>query len=116
MQKQQKLHWLLLISLLILGRSGVSGAQEACESVAQIISAQGEIRVNKILIDNATASRNQLTVCVGDTISAGQLSRAAIAIFDTETVIRIDQNTELRLTSPPAKDPSFLELFKRTCE
>ncbi|MGB7452357.1 MAG: FecR family protein, partial [Lysobacterales bacterium] len=112
MQKQQKLHWLLLVPLLILGQSGVSRAQEACESVAHIISAQGEIRVNKILIVNATASRDQLTVCVGDTISAGQLSRAAIAIFNTETIIRIDQNTELRLTSPPAKDPSFLKLFK----
>lgn len=111
-QLLQKLQWFLLVPLLILGLYRVSGAQEACESVAQIISAQGEIRVNRILIDNASASRDQMTICVGDTISAGQLSRAAISIFDTETVIRIDQNTELRLTSPPTKDPSFLRLIK----
>ena len=112
MQKRQKMHWLLCLSLAILSLSRLSWAQDSCESVAQIISAQGEIRVNKVLIDNATASRDRLTVCTGDIISAGQLSRAAIAILNTETVIRIDQNSELRLTSPPDKDPSFLKLFK----
>jgi tetratricopeptide (TPR) repeat protein len=100
----------LLLCLLTLPQ--LSPAQESCEPVAQIISAQGEIRVNGVLIANSEASRDRLTVCTSDIISAGELSRAAIAILDSETVIRIDQNSELRLTALPAKDPSFLRLVK----
>lgn len=112
MQKKQELFCQCWLSLLVLTFPQLAGAQESCEPIAQIVSAQGEIRINQITIDNASASRERKDVCAGDLISVGELSRAAIAILNTDVVVRIDQNTELRLHASPIKDPSFLELLK----
>ena len=112
MQEQQKMRVLFCLSVLLLALPRLSEAQNACDPVAQIVSAQGEVRINGSKIDNAAASRDRRSVCAGDLIGVGDLSRASIAIVDTDTVVRIDQNTELRLHVSPIEDPSFLELLK----
>ena len=98
--------------LLIPTLANDTWAQESCDPVAQIVSAQGEIRLNGIILINENAVRERTLICVGDLISAGELSRAAIAILNTDAVVRIDQNTELRLNVEEVSDPSSLELLK----
>jgi tetratricopeptide (TPR) repeat protein len=112
LKKQQQMRVLCWLSLLFLTLPRFGGAQGVCDPVAQLVSAQGEVRINGSRIDNAAASKGRQNVCAGDLISVGGLSRASIAILDTDTVVRIDQNTELRLHVSPIKDPSFLELLK----
>lgn len=112
MQKNQQLLWLCWLSLVFLALPANLWAQGTCNPVAQIVSVQGEIRLNGDVLDNAAAMRTYTNICVGDLISAGQLSRATIAILNTDAIIRIDQNTELRLNVEEIADPSFLEVLK----
>jgi len=112
MQKNQQLLWLCWLSLVVFALPANLWAQGTCNPVAQIVSVQGEIRLNGDVLDNAAAMRTYTNICVGDLISAGQLSRATIAILNTDAVIRIDQNTELRLNVEEIADPSFLEVLK----
>lgn len=112
MQQEKQLPCLRWLALMVLTLPVTVWAQGSCTSVAQIVSVQGEIRINGIVLDNAKAMRERTDICVGDLVSAGQLSRATIAILKTEAVIRIDQNSELRLNVAEIADPSFLELLK----
>lgn len=112
MQNDQQLPWLCWLPLFFLTLPVGIVAQESCNPVAQIVSAQGQISLNGNILDNSIAMRNRTNICVGDLISAGDLSRAAITILNSDAVVRIDQNTELRLNVEEISDPSFLELLK----
>ena len=112
MQEQQKLLRLCVLTILLMALPMLAQAQEECQPIAEILSAQGEIRINGTLIDNAAASRDRLRVCAGDIISSGELSRASLAILTTDAVLRIDQNTEFRINTQRDTDRSLLELIK----
>ncbi len=112
MLEQKEILRLCILTILLMAHSMSTRAQEACQPIAEIISAQGEIRINGAIIDNATASRNRLRVCAGDLISSGELSRASLAILTTDAILRIDQNTEFRINIERDKDRSLLDLIK----
>ncbi len=74
--------------------------------IAEIVSAQGDIELNKVPATLADA------ICPGDVIKVGPRSRAAIVILETDTVLRIDQDTELRMRSISPQGVSLLDLLQ----
>ncbi len=75
--------------LIAWATSSATYAQTGCEiPVARVVSAQGDVR-----LDQTTASIDD-SVCPGVVIRVGQNSRAAVLVFEQNTVLRIDQNTD----------------------
>ena len=105
-------HWakFLLASSFVLCIGVVNSYAQNCDSnqaVAKIVSMQGEVTVNQ-----AQAHPERL-VCRGDLIEVGELSRALVKLFSTETTLRIDQSTHFRVLDEPVREQkSFLELLK----
>ncbi len=74
--------------------------------IAEIVSAQGNLELNKAPAKLADV------ICPGDVVKVGPRSRAAIVILETDTVLRIDQDTELRMRSVSPEGVSLLDLLR----
>ena len=74
-------------------------AVEPCEPiVGRLASAQGQVEVQRASGQGWQAVELDMTLCQGDTVRAGEYSRAAIALIN-ETVLRIDQRSAIRLVN-----------------
>ena len=80
--------------------------------VAKIVSAQGTIELKEAAAEVWRQGKLNALVCPGDSIRVGERSRGAIVLLDTDAVLRIDQNTELRVPEPPQEDRSLLSLLR----
>ncbi len=84
-----------------------SPANALCANpVAEIVSAQGAIVLNTAPAGLADS------ICPGDVVKVGPRSRAAIVMLETDTVLRIDQDTELRMRGVSPKGASLLDLLR----
>lgn len=97
------------ISLCLWLMFGLADAAARCEpqnAVARIVSVQGMIQLN-----DAPAALDAL-ICPGDTLLTGPRSRGAVRLLNTETVLRIDQLSQLRILDPPRENHSLMDLIK----
>ena len=103
-------------------RSGMVGAlwllaagwaHAACETaVGRFVSITGSVDVQPSNGESWTAAKLDTRLCEGDTIRVGERSRAAVALIN-EAVLRIDQNTAMRLVdiTPQEEETSLLDVF-----
>jgi tetratricopeptide (TPR) repeat protein len=94
--------------------AGVAMAAESCQTVAgHLATAEGQVDVQR---SGASAWREGLlgsALCKGDTVRAGANSRATVVLVN-QAVLRIDQNTAMRLDNITGvtEERSSLSLIK----
>jgi tetratricopeptide (TPR) repeat protein len=110
MRIRQQLGWIILFFTLV----PVSGAAQstACDPwAAKIASVQGNVEAKR----SDTADWRAVTLneiyCPGDQIRVGDKSRAGI-ILANETLVRLDANSAIKLTSIEKETFSLVELFR----
>jgi Tfp pilus assembly protein PilF len=92
---------------------GNAFANDGCEPrVGDLVSAEGVVEVQR---DQSTTWQRAVLnarLCRGDTIRVGARSRAAVALIN-DAVLRLDQNTTLRLLNvgEAEEEESFLDLL-----
>ena len=103
------------VFLSIAGFSFVAPSARALEScepiVGQLASVEGEVGVQRADTPRWQPAAMGDQLCEGDSVRAGQRSRAAISLI-SEAVLRLDQNTTLQLVDITAEPEqrSFLDL------
>lgn len=98
---------LLLVWLIPLG---ATAAAECSPWAARIVSVQGEIEVKRANTSIWQPVNRNDTFCAGDSIRIGDHSRAAITLAN-ETLLRLDQNSAIKLTQFEPERPSILEFI-----
>ena len=78
------------ISFLLLIVNNVDACEDG-DAIGRIIGMNGVITVND------THTRIDATLCLGDVIQTGPNSRADVKLLESNTVFRIEQQSELRL-------------------
>ncbi len=100
----------IFVILLIAGRAR---AAESCEPLAgQIVTVEGRVEIQRAKDETWLRAELEDPVCQSDTIRVGERSRATVALIN-DAVLRIDENTTLRLLSvaEEEEEPSLLGLF-----
>ncbi len=94
----------LMGAILLAPMLGLSvQARAACDEVGQFVSIQGRVEVQGAGTGKWTSPATDSDLCEGDTIRAGELSRAEVALIN-DSVLRIDQNTTIRLVDIAEKE------------
>jgi tetratricopeptide (TPR) repeat protein len=105
----------MMITLLVGALAWTPGhAVAACQPVAgKFVSVQGTVEIMGSTSPEWRGGKLDEPLCQGDTIRVGQRSRAAVALVN-DAVLRIDQNTTLRLLDIAVQEQkrSWLELVK----
>ena len=106
----------VVAALWILLNATSASAQPRCEQpVARIVSAEGNILVRPssgMLIVTIVAGA-QGDICAGESVQAGRRSRAAVLLLNSNQIIRLDQNTTIRvLPETPAERRSLIDLLQ----
>ena len=104
---RQNLGILLLVWLAPLS---TTAAADCKPWAARIVSVQGEIEVKQASTSNWHPVNRNDTFCPGDSIRVGNNSRAAI-VLTNETLLRLDQNSAIKLTQFETELPSILEFI-----
>jgi tetratricopeptide (TPR) repeat protein len=89
-------------------------AAEPCEPVVgKLVSVEGRVELQRSGASTWSTAQLQDTLCQGDTVRAGERSRAAVALLN-EAVLRIDQSSALRLVNLTANEEerSLLSLIR----
>jgi len=87
-------------------------AVASCEKwAAKIASVQGKVEAKRTNTSSWQAVKLNDTFCPGDQIRVNTNSRAAIVLVN-ETLLRLDQNSAIKLTAIKPKAPSLIELLK----
>jgi len=103
--------WSTLAALVLISLPGLVHA--ACEaSVGKFVSITGSVDVQSSGGNAWSGAKLETRLCEGDTIRVGERSRAAVSLINN-AVLRIDQNTAMRLIdiSPEDEEQSLLDLF-----
>ncbi|MGH8509000.1 MAG: FecR family protein, partial [Gammaproteobacteria bacterium] len=103
-----------LIALALWQQAYPIYAAEACEQPAgRFASIEGAVEVQGAEGQGWQAAKLDHRLCEGDTIRVGEHSRAAVYLVN-EAVLRIDQNTTMRLLdlSEKPEERSLLEIIK----
>lgn len=103
--------WGAFAVLVFISLSGLVHA--ACEtSVGEFVSITGSVGVQSAGSSSWADAKLETNLCEGDTIRVGERSRAAISLINN-AVLRIDQNTAMRLIdiTPEDEETSLLDLF-----
>src|SRR5512147_1630748 len=83
--------------LVLISLSGVVRAAESCASiVGQLVSVEGRIEIQHPTTSAWLPGRLNDALCQGDLVRAGERSRATVQLIN-QAVLRIDQNTAMRL-------------------
>jgi len=101
--------WIILLVLAIPAL-----ATEGCEvTVGRLATLEGQVEVQKTGMASWQPGKLDDTLCQGDTVRAAERSRATVVLVN-EAVLRIDQNTAMRLDniSGVAGERSALSLLK----
>ena len=96
----------LSIMCCLYSNAGQAADCENGEAVARMVSVQGTVTRNQ-----HPAALDDL-ICAGDVLRVGPFSRAALSMLATETIVRIDQESVLRLPPPTRREQSLLDLLK----
>ncbi|HEX6143637.1 MAG TPA: tetratricopeptide repeat protein, partial [Geminicoccaceae bacterium] len=102
----------LAVASLLITTTGHAQSPDPCEPIAgEMVSLEGEVEVQRSDAASWRAAALGQTLCEGDSVRAGALSRAAIALVN-EAVLRVDENTTLRLIDivPEEEGTSLLQL------
>ncbi|MGB0128113.1 MAG: FecR domain-containing protein, partial [Rhodocyclaceae bacterium] len=86
-------------------------AQECGQAAGHVVSIQGRLELRRPGQPDWQAARRGAQVCPGDAIRAQPLSRAALKLAN-ETVLRLDQDTNLTITGGEDGKASFIELVR----
>ena len=102
--------------LISIGNASPAHGEARCSSpVGELVSVQGTIEVADDLANEVapvwTAAGLNQPLCVGALIHVGDRSRAEIALAN-QTKLRIDQNTEVRLTRITDQGKSLLSILR----
>ena len=100
------------MSLVTLTVTGV--AQAACDAaVGRFISIEGSVSVQSVEGGRWQDAKLSRHLCEGDSIRVGERSRAAVALIN-DAVVRIDQNTAMRLLdiNKEKSERSWLDLLR----
>ena len=103
----------LFFSLLFQVHSPVFAQTTCREAAGRFASIEGRVQIRGDEQDAWRAAKPAAPLCKGDTIRVGELSRAAIVLVN-EAVLRLDQNTTMRLVDISGKkeDRSLIEVAK----
>jgi len=100
------------VALVLISLSGLIHA--ACEApVGQFVSITGSVSVQPSGGSSWSTAELETRLCEGDTIRVGERSRAAVSLINN-AVLRIDQNTAMRLIdiTPEDDESSLLDLIR----
>lgn len=89
--------------------TAVLAAEPCADPVGRVVSVQGTVTLQREPGRSWRQASLDQKLCTGDQIRVGDRSRAAVVLLG-DGVIRIDQNTTLRLARVEPKSPSLLEL------
>jgi len=106
------------VSGLLLALLTVTDAMAACDSVAgRLATIEGQVTLQAAGTSAWQAAVLDQSLCKGDTVRTGERSRATVVLVN-QAVLRIDQNTAMRLDniSGEAEEKSFLSLLKGTLQ
>jgi len=101
-------------ALLVFSFAGSLFAAEACDVVVgRLATVEGRVELQRSGASGWQAGALDSELCQGDTVRAGERSRATVALVN-QAVLRIDQNTAMRLDniSGVTEERSTLSLFK----
>ncbi len=104
----------VLLAVVVLFATERIVAQEICaESAGRFGSIEGSVDVQRDQAEGWDAATLDVRLCEGDTIRVGEQSRAAVYLIN-EAVLRLDQNTTLRLVDITNQDEerSWLDLIE----
>ena len=104
----------LLVAFILCKLAVPTHAEELCQVQAgHFASIDGTVEVRRGDNESWKKAARDTPLCVDDAIRVGERSRAAVYLLN-EAVLRIDQNTTLRLLkiSSKEKEPSWLDLVK----
>jgi tetratricopeptide (TPR) repeat protein len=101
------------ILLLFLLVANISAAEPCATVVGRLATLEGKVEVQRTGSPNWQAGVLGGDLCQGDTVRAGASSRATIALIN-QAVLRVDQNTAMRLDniSGVTEERSVLSLFQ----
>lgn len=104
---------LLIVMVLAQFHSPVFAQASCKEPAGRFASIEGQVQVRGDEQQAWQAAKPVDRLCKGDTIRVGELSRAAVVLVN-EAVLRLDQNTTMRLVDISGKkeDRSLIELAK----
>ena len=100
--------------LMFVSLSGVTRAAESCTSVVgHLVSVEGRIEIQHASAPAWSTGTLNDALCQGDLIRAGERSRVTVQLIN-QAVLRIDQNTAMRLDNVTARkeERSALSLLK----
>ncbi len=103
--------WFTVTALVLVALPGL--VQAACDtSVGKFVSITGSVDVQSTGGSAWATAKLETRLCEGDTIRVGERSRAAVSLINN-AVLRIDQNTAMRLIdiTPQDEEQSILDLF-----
>ncbi len=104
----KRIYCLLCIAWLPL--ASVYAAGPCVVQAGKLISIQGKVDLRRADAEDWHGAQRQDILCRGDEVRVGALSRAAIVLRD-DTLLRLDQNTELTFTEITTTAPSWLDLL-----
>ena len=104
---------LLLFLSLISITSSASAADDCSPVIGHIATLEGRVEIRRTSAVQWSSAKLKEVLCQGDTVRAGNLSRATVALVNT-AVLRIDQSTTLQLIniSSEPKKSSLLNLVQ----
>ena len=79
---------------------------DTASAVARVESVQGSVTLNQ------TPVTQDALVCAGDWVDVGPFSRIALRLFATQTTLRIDEKTRIRIRPSARQGESLLDLLK----
>lgn len=114
MRFRQRVYGVSVCLILLFFLSPASGAAAICEPVVgRIAAVEGRVEVQRTTDAQWIGAKQNDTLCQGDTVRAGERSRAAIALIN-QAVLRVDQNSTVRLINIRGKpeERSLLSLLQ----
>ncbi|MBK8909628.1 MAG: TonB-dependent receptor [Rhodospirillales bacterium] len=104
--------WLLgvLGAVWLLCNPAANAAGPCNDPVGRVVSAEGVVDVRRSAAGDWRRADAETLLCAGDMIRVGDNGRAAVSFFN-DGVIRLDQNSSLRLLTETSQQRTFLELL-----
>ncbi len=86
-------------------------AQEAGRGaiVGELVSGTGTVLIGSRVFESGGGAAS---ICEGDVISVGPSSRAAIYLIEASTVLRLDENSALRIEAPETPGSGIVQLLQ----